>query len=73
VINASRGQNLLFAEFTNLTDWDFERDDMFTEMFDMTTDPWQIHNVAATADPGLVSELRARLHSLWTCKAAACP
>ena len=72
-MNATLNQNLLFAEFTNLTDWDFEREDIFTEMFDMTSDPWQIHNVAATADQGLVRELRARLRSLWTCKAAACP
>ena len=73
VINVSRGHNILFAEFTDLTDWNFERDDMFTEMFNMTSDPWQIHNVVDTADPKLVSELRNRLHTLWTCKVATCP
>ena len=73
VVNPALGQNLLYAEFTNLSDWHFEGD-LFTEYFDMTTDPWQIHNRAADpASAAVVKQMRARLHTLWGCKAATCP
>ena len=64
--------NLLFAEFTDLSDWNFDGA-LFTEYFDMTSDPWQIHNIADTAPASEVAELRATLHKLWTCKATDCP
>lgn len=73
VIDMARGRNLLFAEFTNQSDWNFESPDLFEEYFDMTKDPWQINNIARTADPAEVAALRDRLHILWKCKAESCP
>ena len=35
VIDKARGTNLLFAEFTNLSDWNFEAPTLFEEYFDM--------------------------------------
>ena len=68
-----KGTNLLFAEFTNLSDWNFESPQLFEEYFDMTQDPWQIHNIAKTAPRAEVAALRSRLHALWECKATDCP
>lgn len=72
VINHEKGQNLLLAEFTNQSDWNFTGP-TFTEFFDLVQDPWQLNNIAATAPSKLVDEMRERLHDLWTCKAASCP
>ena len=47
--------------------------DLFTEYFDMTTDPWQVRNIAEAAPKAEVAALRKRLHELWACKAKDCP
>ena len=39
----------------------------------MTTDPWQVRNIAETAPKAEVAVLRKRLHELWACKAQDCP
>ena len=73
VIDKPRGRNLLFAEFTNLSDWNFTDAPLFEEYFDMTSDPWQLQNIAQTAPEAEVAALRERLHELWHCKATTCP
>ena len=77
VINATH--NLLLAEFTNQSDWDFEDDaGIFTEYFNLTMDPWQLTNLAfpgskaARTHAADIGELRKRLRALWTCKAESC-
>ena len=42
------------------------------ELYDMQTDPYQLQNFAATADPALLADLAARLDQLRVCAAAVC-
>jgi N-acetylglucosamine-6-sulfatase len=42
------------------------------ELYDLTTDPFELHNIAATADPILVARLAKELDALRTCTGAAC-
>ncbi|MFD1932499.1 sulfatase [Nonomuraea mangrovi] len=43
-----------------------------TQLYDLTTDPYELNNLAATADPGLVRDLQARLDLMRTCSGATC-
>jgi arylsulfatase A-like enzyme len=42
------------------------------ELYDLVKDPYQLDNLASTADPNLLATLHARLESLRTCAADAC-
>jgi hypothetical protein len=42
------------------------------EVYDMQTDPYQLQNLAATADPALLADLAARLEQLRVCAGAGC-
>jgi hypothetical protein len=42
------------------------------ELYDLTTDPDELQNIASSADPGLISELHSRLDALRTCAAQSC-
>jgi arylsulfatase A-like enzyme len=42
------------------------------ELYDLTTDPFELHNIAATADPALVAGLAKQLNALRTCTGVAC-
>ena len=42
------------------------------ELYDLTTDPFELHNIATTADPNLVARLAKELNALRTCTGAAC-
>jgi N-acetylglucosamine-6-sulfatase len=43
-----------------------------TELYDLTADPYELKNLASTADPKLLAALSARVHALANCKAADC-
>ncbi|MET9342063.1 sulfatase [Nonomuraea sp. NPDC003804] len=43
-----------------------------TQLYDLTTDPYQLNNLAATAPPELLSNLQARLDAMRTCSGATC-
>ena len=49
-----------------------EYDDGTRELYDLSRDPYELENMASTADSALVSRLSAWLKSLETCSAAAC-
>ena len=42
------------------------------ELYDLNTDPYQLQNLASTADPQLLAQLSTRLKALATCKADSC-
>ena len=42
------------------------------ELYDLQKDPYQLNNLASTADPKLLSQLAERVRQLATCKAASC-
>jgi arylsulfatase A-like enzyme len=42
------------------------------QLYDLLTDPYQLDNLAATASPALLSDLRARLEAMRTCSGANC-
>jgi arylsulfatase A-like enzyme len=59
---ALRTEQYLYVEYAN-----GER-----ELYDMQTDPYQLQNLAATADPALLAELAANMHHLRLCAGADC-
>ena len=42
------------------------------ELYDIKNDPYELTNLAPSADPKLLTELAARVKELATCKAATC-
>jgi N-acetylglucosamine-6-sulfatase len=42
------------------------------QLYDLRTDPDQLHNIVSTADPKLVADLAGQLSSLRTCEAGGC-
>ncbi|MEW9552112.1 sulfatase [Nonomuraea sp. NPDC050783] len=42
------------------------------QLYDLRTDPYQLQNLAATADAGLLASLDARLDALAACSGASC-
>ena len=67
--------NLAYFEFTDAyTDWNFEAVDFF-ELFDLTTDPHQLHNLyyrSPMPSVALRQELHERLRKAWACRGADC-
>ena len=42
------------------------------ELYDLETDPYELQNLASTADPKWLAQLAARVRELATCKASSC-
>jgi hypothetical protein len=42
------------------------------ELYDNATDPYQLENIAKTADPGLLARLARRTAALAACKDGGC-
>jgi hypothetical protein len=42
------------------------------ELYDLTTDPYQLQNLASIADPALLAAMSSQLASLRDCVGAAC-
>jgi len=67
----------MYAEFVDVTQpaaWDFLPGSIqFRELYDMATDPWQLHNLYDTASPTVKADLAARLAAVYTCSSTACP
>ena len=42
------------------------------QLYDLRSDPYQLDNLAATASPELLTDLRARLEAMRTCAGANC-
>jgi len=59
---ALRTARYLYAEYTTGE----------KQLFDVRKDPYEIHNLAATADPGLLARLSSRLAALAACSGVSC-
>lgn len=51
---------------------EFEDQDHFIEMYDLNKDPFELTNIASTADPKFVSQLSQKLATLSLCKGLSC-
>lgn len=69
----SQTENLLYAETTSLEDYDFAVPSKFhLELYDLDTDPHQLHNLANQAPPSTLEDLATRLQAAWSCRGATC-
>jgi hypothetical protein len=50
----------------------FENPD-FYELFDLSSDPYELHNIYQSASADLTKALHARLRQYYPCKGKACP
>jgi arylsulfatase A-like enzyme len=57
-----RTENFVYAEYENGE----------TEFYDLTTDPYQLQNIASTLDPAFRTQLHAKLELLKTCTGETC-
>ncbi len=57
-----RGENFVYSEYENGD----------IEFYDLTIDPYELNNIAATIDPGFLAQLHAQLELLKTCTAETC-
>jgi len=66
------GGNTLYAEFTSLDDWNFTSPNIFVEIYDLDTDPYELHNLANKTS----AEDKKKLHDLlvkeWQCIGDSC-
>ena len=63
--------NILFAEFTAVTDWHFQHVS-FREMYDLDKDPYQLNNIYHAASPQLLANLSAALDAQYVCSGSTC-
>ena len=49
-----------------------EDQDGFRELYDLIKDPYELNNIASTADPNLLTQFSTWLKSLASCSAASC-
>lgn len=72
VVNSTH--NLLYAEFQSGVDGNVGFDAIeHHELFDMTTDPWQMQNVYNQTDGAVTSEFHRQVQSWLRCKGSSCP
>eukprot|EP00755_Sulcionema_specki_P008823 Sspe_Gene.6071::Locus_2034_Transcript_2_2_Confidence_0.667_Length_1869::g.6071::m.6071/K01137/GNS; N-acetylglucosamine-6-sulfatase len=63
--------DLAYAEYTNVHDWDFANV-TWHELYNLTSDPWQLHNIYNDVPQALRDHLHSRLWKEWTCKGESC-
>ena len=67
VLDADR--DLKYVEFTSSeADWNFTAPPQEYELFDLSTDPYELINVYAAADPSLLGRLHAEVVRLYRCR-----
>jgi hypothetical protein len=66
------GMDMLYAEFTAVTDWNFTAPDLFVEVFDVSKDPGQLHNLANVTSVADHAMYHAMLEKQFRCSGAAC-
>ena len=55
--------------------WKFAEGSLYQhyELYDISTDPYQMHNLFATTDHTTKAALHAQLAEYWNCRGSACP
>lgn len=66
-------RNIKYVEFTDCEkDWNFTQAPMELELFDLDADPYELINIAASADSDFITSLRDATHRLFTCSGKSC-
>ena len=73
-IRSVRGRfgNILYAEFTALTDFRTYNNVSAREFFDLDADPHQLHNIISQQSPALLNELHELVASEFVCHGTTC-
>merc|ERR1712130_37692 len=66
------GGNTLYAEFTSQADMNFTRPDIFIEIFDLDTDPYQLKNLVNQTSKEDKQKLHQLLVQEWKCAGHTC-
>ena len=61
-----------FEVFDAWDDWNQTGTPMTSMLFDLSTDPEQLHNVYPTASEGVRAQLHERLHTELRCRGSSC-
>ena len=64
--------DLLYAEFTRLSDYNFTADDIFVEIFNLATDPGQLHNLAPRTSAADLAFYRETAQRQFRCSGQDC-
>merc|ERR1712232_240108 len=70
------GNNMVYAEFQtgDMTNSNIQFDNIsFVEYYDLSKDPWEMHNLAKTTPAAKLAALRTRLRQWFQCAGASCP
>merc|ERR1719198_2277790 len=64
------GGQLLYAEFTDVRDWEFQMSGpgKFFELYDLQADPDQLTNLYSSVSSTLKNALHSRLRHEWSCR-----
>ena len=73
-LDPASGANVSFAQFVGPENWDFEAAVPLseTELFDLSSDPFQMQNLISETAPTVVSELEEALEKLFVCRGQSC-
>mmetsp|Transcript_38219 Transcript_38219/g.126567 ORF Transcript_38219/g.126567 Transcript_38219/m.126567 type:complete len:674 (+) Transcript_38219:1039-3060(+) len=64
--------DLLYAEFTRLSDYNFTAADIFVEIFNLATDPGQLHNLAPRTSAADLAFYRETAQRQFRCSGQEC-
>ena len=64
--------NVLYAEFTRLSDYNFTAADIFVEIFNLATDPGQLHNPAPRTSAADLAFYRETAQRQFRCSGQEC-
>ncbi|KAK6269224.1 hypothetical protein J4Q44_G00394560 [Coregonus suidteri] len=60
------------SPFTNLQYCEFDDNEVFVEVYNMTADPYQLSNLAKTIDQEVLEKMNHRLMMLQSCSGPSC-
>ena len=65
-------RSIILSNHTNFVFCRFEDKENFVEYYDLTVDPWQLHNKIHTLKPSRLAVLNKRLAALRACRGSSC-
>ena len=75
IVNATA--SWMYAEFVDVSEpaaWNFAPGSIeFRELYDMAKDPYQLHNLYASASQAVKDEMSQRLRQAYSCSGTTCP
>jgi N-acetylglucosamine-6-sulfatase len=73
VINNNTTTDILYAEYRPRDALPVASSSNFTEMYDLTKDPFEMHNIVNVTDINTVDHYKQMLYEVITCKGKQCP